>query len=182
MRAAAILLTLAALAGCRERPGPSGTAPKPSHDAVTVALEADYPRVMFADPEATNYAPPDWPLEPGDRITRDQYNRLLSKHSDDYDWGDAVVWVVGESGPAGAIPFGAWFTTESGLLPGEPEVERRAYMNGTVMAVLLGWPPRGTETMLWQGQRSFSLMVPSSPERNMAQGASRDPAVLTRPA
>ena len=50
------------------------------------------------------------------------------------------------------------------------------------MAVLLGWPPRGTETMLWQGQRSFSLMVPSSPERNMAQGASRDPAVLTRPA
>ena len=64
MRTPATLLTLATLVAC-EPPKPpaapggptameAATVPDLADDAVTAALEADYPRVMFADPSATN--------------------------------------------------------------------------------------------------------------------------------
>ena len=44
-------------------------------DAIEQAIDqvaADYPLVMTASPEMTNYAPPfsRWPLKPGDRLTK----------------------------------------------------------------------------------------------------------------
>ena len=90
-------------------------------DAIDQAIDqvaADYPLVMMASPEITNYAPPanQWPLKPGDRVTTYDLHKLRKAFSDKWH-RTAVVWVVSESGPAGAIPFGAWFTLESGLLP-----------------------------------------------------------------
>ena len=90
-------------------------------DAIDQAIDqvaADYPLVMTASPEMTNYAPPfsRWPLKPGDRVTPYDLQKLWTVFSDKWH-RTAVVWVVSESGPAGAIPFGAWFTSEDGLLP-----------------------------------------------------------------
>ena len=79
---------------------------------------ADDPRVMMASPEITNYTPPvaQWPLKPGDRVTPYDLQKIWTAFDDEWH-RTALVWVVSESGPAGAIPFGAWFTSEHGLLP-----------------------------------------------------------------
>ena len=92
-------------------------------------VAADYPLVMMASPEITNYAPPvnRWPLKPGDRLTRYDLMKLWSASMDKWH-RTALVWVVSNSGPAGAIPFGAWFTSEDGLLPHrDPETDRAHY-------------------------------------------------------
>lgn len=108
---------LAALAGCRDLPEASH--PWPASDpAPQAALEADHPRVMLASPEITNYAPPDWPLEPGETVTDLQWRGLEVEHGS--RWGIAVVWVVGESGAA--LPFVAgfdydWTNTYVGHVP-----------------------------------------------------------------
>ncbi len=110
MRTAAILLTLAALAACAAPPDPKSGVREAAEEAA-----ANDPRIMMADPAATNYAPPNWQLKPGDRITNDDWYQLPY----DPDLGKAVVWVVSESGLPGAVPFGAWFRWEEGMLPGE---------------------------------------------------------------
>ena len=86
-------------------------------DAIDQAV-ADDPRVMMASPEITNYTPPvaQWPLKPGDRVTPYDLQKIWTAFDDEWH-RTALVWVVSESGPAGAIPFGAWFTSEHGLLP-----------------------------------------------------------------
>ena len=131
MRTAILLLAAAALAaGCHERPPaesasgkrPGGMNPQsgPSQEHLA-ALLADYPRVMLASDTATNYAPPSWPLKPGDRVTRGDASFLRAHYGAD-EWGRrAVVWVVRENDPATATPFGAWWSWEHGSLPGQPE-------------------------------------------------------------
>ena len=103
MRTAAILLTLTALAACADPP-----VPKSGDREAAEAAAADDPRIMLAHPEATNYAPPDWTLKPGDVVRTvphpSEWTKLGSSH-----WGKGVVWVVNESGLGGAIPFGAGF-------------------------------------------------------------------------
>ena len=117
--------------GCREQlpsgsasggPPPSGRAdPRSASQEHLAALQADWPRVIFASDTATNYAPPGWPLEPGDRVTHHEATRLISKFGIDA-WGRrAVVWVVRDTNPTTATPFGAWFSREKGMLHGEPE-------------------------------------------------------------
>lgn len=107
MRNPAILLTAAALAGCAERQAGTAADAGAAVRAAAAAAAAADPRIMTACPEATNYAPPDWPLEPGDVVGDLEFSRLLREHYDDL--GTAVVWVAGDSGLEGAIPFGAGF-------------------------------------------------------------------------
>jgi len=91
---------------------------------------AQHPNILVADPEATNYAPPGWPLEPGDIVAatpegrEDGYGKegVPSWKELAWDWGwtgegwgMAPVWVVGDSGPSGVQPFAARFgVIESG--------------------------------------------------------------------
>ena len=129
---AALLAAVAvAAAGCHERPpaeaasakpsaGPVDPQPEPSQEHLA-ALQADYPRVMLASDTATNYAPPGWPLKPGARVTGAEATHLLEQFGSD-DWvREAVVWVVRENDPATATPFGAWWSWEKGVLPGQPD-------------------------------------------------------------
>ena len=67
------------------------------------------PGILAASDSATNYAPPGWPLSPGDTVTRRERVRLNSEWGDNF-WGTAVVWVAGEGGPERSLPFGAGFT------------------------------------------------------------------------
>lgn len=92
--------------------------------AVRAAVDAD-PRIMWADPAVTNYTPPGWPFEPGDRISRSKWNSR--QRVPDSHWGEGVVWVVRESGLKGAVPFGAWVTSEDGPAPGETPVVLKVY-------------------------------------------------------
>ena len=106
------LFALAALAvaGCHER--------RP--DALTDLGAALPPGVIRATAAATNYAPPDWPLNPGDTIKNDPgsessgpggYHVKLSALQKRFNdaWGTGVVWVASESGLSGVLPFGAEF-------------------------------------------------------------------------
>lgn len=119
-----VTLTGLLLLGCIED---RKTVPRVS-DAIDQAAAAD-PRVMMASPEITNYTPPvaQWPPKPGDRVTRYDLQKIWTAFSDRWH-RTAVVWVVSESGPSGAIPFGAWFTLEDGLLPHrDPETDPSHY-------------------------------------------------------
>ena len=107
MRNAAILPALALLAGCAERQAGTGADARVADRVAAETAAAEDPRILVACPEATNYAPPDWPLEPGDVVTDRQKRGLIVKHAS--QWGLAVVWVASESGLGGAIPFGAGF-------------------------------------------------------------------------
>lgn len=113
MRTAAIPLAAAVLAACAEHSGRKAPAPadRAVDEAVAAAVAADYPLLMRADPEATNYAPPGWPFEPGARISHEQLVDLGRFGRDDWD-REAVVWVVSESGLEGALPFGAVYTND----------------------------------------------------------------------
>ena len=83
---------------------PSGPAPEPWAE-----FAAQHPNILLASPEATNYAPPGWPFEPGQEISqRAAWDVWAGKR-----WGatkhpEPVVWVVSRSGPEGALPFGPW--------------------------------------------------------------------------
>ena len=80
------------------------------------------PNLVRASADVANYAPPDWPLKPGDRVTSEEWDGLIGRFYGGFGSSfHAVVWVVSESGAAGAIPFGAWWSMESGLLPGSPK-------------------------------------------------------------
>ena len=107
MRTSATFLILAGLAGCMEPPNSSNSRAMSAGGAQLDVVAADYPKVTHASPSATNYAPPGWPLEVGDTVTEREWRRLDIKYGG--RWGMAVVWVVSESGPAGALPFGAGF-------------------------------------------------------------------------
>ena len=107
---------LAVLTGCQEIPKSTSA---PRNDPITqAALDADYPHVMRASPEVTNYTLPDWPLDPGDTVTGRQWRKLGLRYGS--KWGMGVVWVVGQSGAV--LPFVAgfdygWTNTYVGHLP-----------------------------------------------------------------
>lgn len=68
MRNAAIIPLLAVLA-CAERLPETGADARAAGRVAAETAAAEDPRILVACPEATNYAPPDWPLEPGDNCT-----------------------------------------------------------------------------------------------------------------
>ena len=112
----ALPFLLAALTGCQEPP--KSTSAPPNDPITQAALDGDYPRVMRASPEITNYTLPNWPLEPGDTVTGVQWTKLSLKYGS--KWGMGVVWVVGQSGAV--LPFVAgfdydWTNTYVGHLP-----------------------------------------------------------------
>jgi hypothetical protein len=117
MRTNTIPAALAALflfAGCDPETAPLPEAEdrreEVAADGAQPAEPAPLPPVMLAASDsATNYAPPGWPLSPGDTVTRRERSRLDSEWGDNY-WGTAVVWVAGEGGPERSLPFGAGFT------------------------------------------------------------------------
>ena len=96
MRTATILLTVAVLAGCRDRPepGPFGFGP----DELAAFMGTAEERAARAP-----YSPPGWPLQPGDTISRERWTALLEQFP---DWRGihAPFWV-------GARAFGAAWQT-----------------------------------------------------------------------
>ena len=112
----ALPFLLAALTGCQEPP--KSTSAPPNDPITQAALDGDYPRVIRASPEITNYTLPNWPLEPGDTVTGVQWRKLDLRYGS--KWGMGVVWVVGQSGAV--LPFVAgfdygWTNTYVGHLP-----------------------------------------------------------------
>lgn len=128
MRSALIMALLVVLAGCAERQaGTAADAGEASRAAA--AAEAD-PHIVMACPEATNYAPPDWPFQPGDMMKSWDLHLLRQNPRYDHLLGTAVVWVVGESGLPGAIPFAAAFAAvdETGQALSREANSRRMYV------------------------------------------------------
>ena len=118
-----MLLPALAVSCVSDRPEATPSGPEAEHPPVAdwTVFAAGHPNILVASPEATNYAPPGWPLDPGDVVAANVWGReyglgkngALSWVELDRQWGGrwglAVVWVIGDSGPAGAKPFGAKF-------------------------------------------------------------------------
>ena len=118
-----MLLPALAVSCVSDRPEATPSGPEAEHPPVAdwTVFAAGHPNILVASPEATNYAPPGWPLEPGDVVASNEWGREdgLGKEGAPsweqlhWQWGGwsglAVVWVIGDSGPAGAKPFGAKF-------------------------------------------------------------------------
>ena len=126
LTAAVVVLLTTGLAACA------------ADDARSRSLLADWdpggdPNIVMASPEATNYGPPGWPFEPGEAIREDDledvfrrgrwegrhYGRLHVPKKTTRTYAPErlarpIVWVVGENGPEGAVPFGPWAMVGSG--------------------------------------------------------------------
>ena len=168
-----LLAVFAGLVACQDSPSPapagSSAFTEPGEEvaaastaAAAVEAAATDPRIMLASPEATNYAPPDWPLNPGDEVTRRDWVKLDLRYGN--HWGMAVVWVVSERGLPGALPFGAGFA-----FPKRPGDHPVTYVGHVPMRPVNGkdrvWA-RAMERELPESLRGVVIQdhIPSDPE------------------